>query len=208
MSRTARFFPVRPAARLARVAALCAGLLLVVAGSALAGPPWISVEIPANPNIHEARGAMLLVRAYHHDLVRAYPVTGVAEGIVDGERRSVPLEILPTGTAGLYAVAEPDLDEGRWVLVLTLEGGDIDATALVSLDARAEIAGVRVPTNGTVDGFTIPRAASDTEIEALLREGDVAGAGHDASTGKPLVAALGLLALVIGIPIVRARGSR
>lgn len=200
--------PVRALASAARAASLCAALLLVLAGAALAGPPWISVEIPANPNLREARGASFLVRAYHHDLARAYRVTGVAEGMVDGQRRSVPLEVAATGTAGLYAVALPDLDAGRWVLVLTLEAGDTDATALVSLGAGGEIAGVRVPTGGVIDGFTFPREVTDAEVEALLRDGDVAGIEPDPAAAAPLAAALGLLALVIGVPILRSRTTR
>lgn len=201
-------FPVRAVATAARAAALCAAMLLILAGAALAGPPWISVEIPANPNLREARGASFLVRAYHHDLARAYRVTGIAEGMVDGQRRSVPLDVAATGTAGLYAVALPDLDAGRWVLVLTLEAGDTDATALVSLDAGGEIAGVRVPTGGVIDGFTFPREVTDAEVEALLRDGDVVDAGADPASERPLAAALGLLALAIGVPIVRSRATR
>lgn len=207
MSRSLRS-PVRAVASAVRAASLCAAMLLLPAGAALAGPPWISVEIPANPNLREARGAMFLVRAYHHDLARAYRVTGVAEGVVDGQRRSVPFEVASTGTAGLYAVPPPDLDAGRWVLVLTLEAGETDATALVTLDAGGEVAGVRVPTRGVIDGFTIPREVTDAEVEALLRDGDVVDAGAGSGTDAPLAAALGLLALVIGIPLVRGRAAR
>lgn len=190
----------------ARVGAALAALLFFAA-PALAGPPWISVEIPANPHMREARGALLLVRAYHHSSERAFRVTGVARGRVDGERVSVPLTLSPTGRAGVYAVARPDLAEGRWVLVLNLHsGGDTDATALVTLDAGGEVSGVRVPTSERrIEGFTIPRPASDAEIEALLSGDGLADVDPDGPGGGPLAAAAGLAALAIAIPLARRR---
>ncbi|MDX1660541.1 MAG: hypothetical protein R3326_02010 [Gemmatimonadota bacterium] len=192
-----------PAASALRAGAVAAALSLLVTGSALAGPPWISVEIPANPNMREARGALVLVRAYHHDATRAYRVTGVAEGIVEGERRSVPLRVGATSQAGLYTVAPPTLETGRWILVLTLEGGDTDASALVKLTDGGEVSGVRVPVDRKVEGFTVPRRATEAEIEAMLREGELVTDSR--TSGAPLAATVGLLALAVGIPILRSR---
>ena len=46
------------------LAAACAALF---AAPALAkGPPWISIELPANPYDQTMRGAFLLVHAFHH----------------------------------------------------------------------------------------------------------------------------------------------
>lgn len=185
------------------LAALVLALLAGPVATAEAGPPWISVEIPANPNLREARGALLLVRAYHHGTERAYRVTGVAEGVVDGERVSLPLTLSTTKTAGVYAVARPDLDPGRWVLVLTLEGGDSDATALVTLDRAGRVAGVDVPIRGRVEGFTFPRAATDAEVEALLSGDGIADRGERGAA--PLAAAVGLAALGIAVPLARRR---
>ena len=44
---------------------------LLVAGlpaAAVAGPPWVSIELPANPWDETTRGAFLLVHAFHHGL--------------------------------------------------------------------------------------------------------------------------------------------
>lgn len=189
---------LRSAAPLAAVALLAA--------PALAGPPWISVEIPANPHMREARGALLLARAYHHSSERAFRVTGVAEGLVDGERVSLPLTLVPTGTAGVYAVPRPELEDGRWVVVLTLQAGeDSGATALVTLDADGEVSGVRVPTGGTVEGFTIPRPATEAEIEALLRGDGLADLDTDGPGAAPLAAAAGLAAIALALPLARRR---
>ena len=183
----------RPAALvLAAVASLC------LAASAAAGPPWISVEIPANPHDRSTRGALLVVRAYHHGTGTAYRVTGVAEGIVDGRRVSVPLEVARTAAAGVYAVGRPELEAGRWVLVLKLGDGNASATALVPLDSAGEVAGARVPSRRSADGWTIPREVSEADVEAALR-GERMAADGEGGAAKMAMAALGLAALGMGL---------
>ncbi len=181
---------------------------LLVAGAALAGPPWISIEIPANPHDPATRQSLLVVRAYHHGANVQYPVTGTAEGLVDGERRSVALSIAATGKAGVYAVARPRLDGGRWVLVIHLDTGNgKGATALVSLDGGAEVSGVRVPSDVNGEGWTIPRAVTAGEIDAILRRGDLAanpGGGRD--TASRLAGLAGLLGLLV-VPMAWRRRS-
>ena len=44
--------------------ALAAVLTVSASSSALAGPPWISIEYPANPFDATSRGAFLTVRTY------------------------------------------------------------------------------------------------------------------------------------------------
>ena len=71
-------------------------LSVLLAAHALAGPPWISIELPANPYDQATRGAFLLVHAFHHGQPVGYLLTGTAEGIVNGERRSIKLEFSET----------------------------------------------------------------------------------------------------------------
>ena len=52
------------------------------------GPPWISIETPANPYDAASRGAFLVVHTFHHGDLAASGVTGTAEGMVSGARRS------------------------------------------------------------------------------------------------------------------------
>src|SRR5437868_1676283 len=68
---------------------LAAALSAFLAAPALAGPPWISIELPVNPYDESTRGAFLLVHEFHHGTPVSYIVTGTAEGIVNGERRSI-----------------------------------------------------------------------------------------------------------------------
>ncbi|HUP00419.1 MAG TPA: hypothetical protein VM737_02735 [Gemmatimonadota bacterium] len=172
--------------------ALFLGLLLTA--PVLAGPPWISIEIPANPHDRATRGALLVVHAYHHGDNVAYPLTGTAEGLVDGKRVSLPLSITRTGSAGVYAVAPPDLPAGSWILVLRLAAGEgSGATALVRLDGRGEIAGVRVPSDSR-EGWTIPRPVTGGEIDDLLQRGGLAST--DGPSASALAAGFGATILV------------
>lgn len=68
-------------------------LSLLATTPALAGPPWISVESPANPYMRGTRDALCLVRVYHHGDPAYTPITASAEGLVAGVRQSVPLKI-------------------------------------------------------------------------------------------------------------------
>ncbi|HUP21108.1 MAG TPA: hypothetical protein VM778_14320 [Gemmatimonadota bacterium] len=187
-----RSFP-RPAAL-----ALAVTASLWLAASAAAGPPWISVEIPANPHDRATRDALLVVRAYNHGTGTAYRVTGVAEGIVDGRRVSVPLAVARTNAAGVYAVARPDLVAGRWVLVLRLSEGRTGATALVPLDSRGEVAGARVPARRSGDGWMIPRDVTDADVDAALR-GERMAADGEGGAAELALAAFGLAALGLGL---------
>ena len=51
---------------LLRTFALVTALTLTAFSSALAGPPWIAIEYPANPFDRTSRDAFLTVRTYHH----------------------------------------------------------------------------------------------------------------------------------------------
>jgi hypothetical protein len=152
-------------------------LLLALAVSATAtpapaaafkGPPWISIEMPANPFDHASRGAFLLVHAFHHGTELGLPVTGRAEGIVNGQRRTVKLRFEATSRPGVYALQNLWGTEGTWTLVITAAQGPGDgATALVELSADGRVA-VSVPSRQERD-WTIPRAVTDAEVETALR---------------------------------------
>ena len=133
------------------------------------GPPWISIEVPANPYDPSARGAFLLVHTFHHRLPVGVPVTGTAEGIVNGERRSVTLEFQETTRPGVYALQRSWLQEGTWTLVIQANQGPEDAaSAVVELGPDGAVASIRVPTIERA-GWTVPAPVSLAAIDAALR---------------------------------------
>lgn len=132
------------------------------------GPPWISIEYPANPHDRSASGAMLYVHVFHHAQAISYPLVGTAEGIVNGERRSVTLKFTETARPAVYALSKQWPTEGVWTLVIKTSRGEGGATAIVELAPTGEIASVRVPTRQQGE-WTIPVDVSMSEIDGALR---------------------------------------
>lgn len=124
-------------ASLITLAALSAVSLVAVGGreAAPAGPPWISLELPANPLDPATRDAAFLIHAYHHGDPAGLPINGTAEGIVNGERRSLPLEFARTSRPSIYALDQVWPNEGHWVLTINI-GEHGTAALFVELGAN------------------------------------------------------------------------
>ena len=108
--------PFRRIAVIGAVAALSFALAAAIPTSF--GPPWISIETPPNPFDATSRGAFLVVHTYHHGDIVASGVTGSAEGIVSGARRTIPLVFDTTTRRGTYALRKQWPNEGTWMLVI------------------------------------------------------------------------------------------
>ena len=144
-------------------------LSVLLAAPVFAGPPWISIELPANPYDQATRGAFLLVHAFHHGQPVGYLLTGTAEGIVNGERRSIKLEFSETTRDGVYALKRMWPTEGVWTLVIKAnQGPDDAATAVIELGAEGEVASIRVPVMQRGQ-WTVPAPVSLGEIDAALK---------------------------------------
>jgi hypothetical protein len=155
---------------LLRSFALLTVLTLSAFSTASAGPPWISIEFPANPYDRTSRDAFLTVRTYHHGEIMAKTVTGTAEGIVNGKRESVRLDIRPGSQTGMYVVRWQRPPLGRWVLVINSGSqGVTDATAVVEISPSGGVANVTVPTQALAGGWVGPRRVAPSEIDALLQ---------------------------------------
>ncbi len=142
----------------------------VLLPAAVVGPPWISIEYPVNPYDAAVRGAYLVVHAFHHGTAVGLPVSGSAEGIVNGARRSVPLAFAATSRAGVYTLTRQWPNEGTWTLLVSVaQGPDDKVTAVVDLTTAGEVGSVRVPTRRQ-DGYTLPAAVAMASIDASLRE--------------------------------------
>jgi hypothetical protein len=143
---------------------------LVVIAAAFASParlkwpPWLSIEAPVNPFDPGARGAAMLVHvSFREGEARLADLTGTAEGVVGGTRRSVPLRFSETGRANTFALSRQWPTEGRWLLRLSVR----ETTALVMLDRDGQVASVRVPVKRS-GGLDLPRAVSAHEIDSTL----------------------------------------
>jgi hypothetical protein len=150
------------------VAALASALLTAPAFG-LKGPPWISIELPVNPYDQSTRGAFLLAHAFHHGTAMGFIVSGTAEGMVNGERRSLKLQFAETSRVGVYALKRTWPTEGTWTLVIKAnQGPDDAATAVVDLGSDGEVASIRVPTTQRGE-WTVPARVSLSDIDAALK---------------------------------------
>jgi len=156
-----------PFRRLAVIGVVAASSLALAAASPIFGPPWISIEAPPNPFDATSRGAFLVVHTYHHADVVASGVTGSAEGIVSGTRRTIPLVFDTTTRRGTYALRKQWPNDGTWMLVINTGGRAQGVTALVDISAQGEVAGVRVPTRRS-DGWDLPQQVTARDIDEAL----------------------------------------
>lgn len=164
-----------------RSLALAAALVVVAATPALAGPPWMSIEYPANPHDRATRGAFLTIRTYHHgEQLDFAAVVGTAEGIVNGRRVSQSLEIASAGAPGRYIVRWTKPAEGTWTLVIRGQEqrrGETNITAMVDVGDDGSVAAVRIPSDRNREGWNIPRAVSASEVDGHLRRRVVVAVG-------------------------------
>lgn len=154
-----------PAALLALITATAA-FVSPFAPLLLKWPPWLSIEAPVNPFDPATRGAVLLAHAtFREGQAQVSDLSGTAEGIVNGRRRSVTLRFDTTGRANVFALRRQWPTEGSWLLRIALK----QTTAIVTLDRTGGIASVRVPTE-LQSGNQIPRLVSAKEIDSTLAE--------------------------------------
>ena len=148
-------------------------LLLVIATPAMAGPPWITIEYPGNPFDPKVRDAFLVVHAFHHNTPVGLPVSGTAEGIVNGKRRTIALSFVPLAREGAFALRKQWPDEGRWLLALhvTQGAGEYNtATALVRLAADGSVASTTVPSKAGERGMRLPTTVTKADLETAVEQ--------------------------------------
>jgi len=161
-----------------RTIAIAAAALALTAAAPSFGPPWISIETPPNPFDAASRGAFLIVHTFHHGDMVASGVTGTAEGIVAGARRSVPLSFDATTQKGSYALRKQWPADGTWMLVINTGGQAQGVTALVDIETTGEAGRVRVPIKRR-DGWDVPQQVTARDVTAALEAR--AGAARTAS---------------------------
>lgn len=167
-------------------------LLAAAAAPAFAGPPWISIELPANPLDPATRDAFLVVHTYHHAQVMLSPVTGRAIGMVDGQRRTIELSFSRTSIGGAYALRRTWPAKGAWVLAINTGGDEGGVTALVGIGADGEVRSVKVPRRSASQPWGRP--ATDQDINATLQAVALGTPAHTAPAAAGILLALPLAA--------------
>jgi hypothetical protein len=135
---------------------------------ALAGGFQISVERPGKGDT-ELKDAVLLVRPYgcHHP--EDANLTASAEGIVNGKRQSIPVQLIKT-SKGVFAIKQQWATSGAWVL--NISGAYLGATRslLVELGTQGK---VQIGNDSNVVARKADRKFTPAEIDSALQ--DVSG---------------------------------
>ena len=141
-------------------------LALAVAAAAvgsLFGPPRIAIEL------RSINGSFAVARTFHHGDAMGLPLVGTAEGLANGQRRSVALRFTATDTSNVFGIQKTWDNGGVWVLAMKIEGDfHGGAGALVGLDRSGKAVVVKYPR----DGRGWPRAATSGEVTSMLRDLD------------------------------------
>jgi len=111
-------------------------LILASATAAFAEDFALQVGPPTAGNAQPAKTSLFVVRPGGCADPAAARITGTAEGIVDGVRRSVPLTLVALPTPGVYAVPRDWNNAGAWIVSLVGTCAGKTAGAIVSIGPR------------------------------------------------------------------------
>ncbi len=108
---------------------------LALAGQLFAGGFFLQLGNPQATQEAQKTGAVLTVKATGcHDPAKA-KLTATAIGLVNGERREVPLKVTPLSEAGMFAISRDWPREGKWVIQLVARNDEQFTNTLVAADA-------------------------------------------------------------------------
>lgn len=105
---------------------------LALAGQLFAGGFYLQVGNPeASPEAKKLNAVVTVKATGCHDPSLAR-LTAFAIGIVNGERREIPLKIAPLSTPGMFAITQQWPKEGRWVIRLEADNGTQFTSSLLT----------------------------------------------------------------------------
>jgi hypothetical protein len=176
----------------------------------------ISVETPARSSDPQLKEAVLIARTYGCHQPADAKLSASAEGFVDGNRKSLPLELRSIGS-GVYAINKQWPSEGTWVLTLTGAYNGMISSVLVELGPNGSVLPGTQLREGYLQGVHAKgarRSWAAADIDAALRSPAGAASrtsGEDESDPLGpitwLFAGLGASAFAIGFVRRTRRGQ-
>lgn len=120
------------------LASLSSALLLAIASPALGGGFQLSVETPKGSTDPQLKDVVLIARTYGCHQPADAKLSASAEGFVDGNRKSLPLELRSIGS-GVYAIKQQWPSQGTWVLALSGAYNGMISSVLVELGPNGRV---------------------------------------------------------------------
>src|SRR5581483_10935549 len=109
----------------------CAALLF--GANLIAGGFWLQIGNPIASHDAKAKNAVLVARPWGCHSPEAAKVSGTAEGIVNGQRKTITLDLVALSETASYAVMRQWPSEGAWVVRLTAALPGLTTSALVPI---------------------------------------------------------------------------
>lgn len=185
-----------------------------------AGGFQLSVEVPESASAHKLKDAVLFVRTFGCHVPTDATVSASAEGVVNGQRRTLPLEVAYDST-GVYAIKQQWPSEGTWVLAITGEYGGLTSTLLIDLGANGKVHSDTRLDPGNMKGphaRMLRRKPTTAEIDSALKAqtGRVSNVSSDGFTredstrrGVFVASGMGAFLFVVGfVTLSRRRRAR
>ena len=108
---------------------------VALAAQLFAGGFYLQVGNPEASKEAQQLGAVMTIKAAGcHDPATA-KVTATAIGIVNGERREVPLKIVAMSTPGMFAITQHWPAEGKWIVRLEGRNPEQYTNTLIGVNA-------------------------------------------------------------------------
>jgi hypothetical protein len=211
---------LKSSARAGRLLALCLLIGLALAPAAFAGGFQLSAEVPAANNDPELKDAVLVLRTFGCYQPTDAALSGTAEGIVNGRRQSVALELSPT-SKGVVRVKQQWPSEGTWVLAITGSYRGMVNSLIVELGPGGKVRPETRLVEGSKKGKyvqAVHRRWGMDEIDSALKAAagqigwtpNESGREAEASPRPPVwvVAGMGAFLFVAGLVTMKRRSRR
>jgi hypothetical protein len=200
-----------------RYAIASLALALALSSVALAGGFQLSVEAPAS-NSPQLKDAALVVRTFGCMTPADAVLSATAEGLVNGKRTSLKLEMAQAGT-GVYTIKQQWPLEGFWVIAINGEYKGMTSSMLVELGPGGKVHANTKLVEGTrkgphVRGSSRKWAAADIESTLQSLAAGKAQASSEGNTdvtpasSRPttlIIAGLGAFLFLIGFVTITRR---
>ncbi|MBZ5725044.1 MAG: hypothetical protein LAP87_08610 [Acidobacteriia bacterium] len=134
---------------------------LALSGQLIAGGFFLQLGNPeASAEARKVNAIVTVKAAGCHDPATA-KLTATAIGMVNGQRREIPLKVEALSEPGMFALAQQWPKEGRWVIELVAKNGEQFTNTLVIASPQ----GVdRLHAKGDMRKF------ADADVDAMLKQ--------------------------------------
>ena len=113
--------------------AMAATAVFALAGNLLAGGFYLSLGNPdASPEARKLHAVLTIQATGCHDPATAH-LDATAIGMVNGQRREIPLKVESLSSTGMFALTQQWPKEGHWVIKLVGKNGEQFTNSLVTV---------------------------------------------------------------------------